>query len=368
MSGLCPTTLTISSDAIAHNFRLIREKLGGKAGVAAVVKANAYGHGVIEIARRLAQEGADLLAVANADEAVLLRDAGIHAPILVLGGSTPAGAKAMVGYKVAQTVFDIETLQALQAEAERLDTTAEAHLKIDTGMTRAGVKGDKALDDLLAHWADCPRVTMRAVFTHFASADDDAEFTKEQDRRFAQAAERVHKHGFKPYLHAANSDAFARYPELWYDMVRPGLAIYGGMSSTLPGTLPAQRLTTRPVRLTWAQPGDTVSYGRTFAAQRETLVMTLPIGYGDGYRRSLSNRAQVLVRGRRAPVIGRVCMDQIMADVTDIPGAAMGDEVVLLGAQGDDRITPEEMAVWCGTIPYEIMTGLGLRTVKKVFE
>ena len=351
-----------------ENARLIRRHLQGKARLMAVVKADAYGHGLIPTAKVELAAGADYLAVALAEEGVTLREAGVKASILVLGGSAPEALNAAVHHHLAQAVYAAEDVKTLQREATRLDTVAHAHLKIDTGMTRIGVRGGAALDEVLAAFKDCPRVKLEGVFTHFAAADDDPEYTRAQNARFVEAVARIRAEGVKPIVHAAASEAALRDPTLWHDMVRPGIALYGAsVRHLLPGLTPAQTLSTRPVRLSPVPAGETVGYGRTFKTERDSLIMTLPIGYGDGYPRLLSNRAHVLVRGKRAPLVGRVCMDMIMADVTDIPGVTAEDEVVLLGAQGAERITPDELAMLTGTIPYEIMLGFSPR-VTRVFD
>jgi len=362
------TILRVSGAALTENAKLIRRHLSGKSRVMAVVKADAYGHGLIPTAKAELAAGADYLAVALVEEGVLLREAGVKAPVLVLGGSTPEALRAAVQYHLAQAVYDPESLKILQKEAERLDTVAHAHLKIDTGMTRIGVRGEAALEGILASFKDNPRVKLEGVFTHFAAADEDIEFTRWQNAQFVQAVAKVRAAGYKPIAHAAASEALLRDPTLWHDMVRPGIALYGAsVRHLLPGLTPAQTLTCHPVRLAVVPAGETVSYGRTFRADRDSLIMTLPIGYGDGYPRLLSNRAHVLVRGKRAPLVGRVCMDMVMADVTDIPGASISDTVTLMGEDGGERITPDELAMLTGTIPYEIMLGFSAR-VPRVFD
>jgi len=370
MNAYATTELAISLDAIESNYHALRRVLNGRAKIIAVVKANAYGHGMIPVAERLATAGADMLAVANLDEAVALRDAGIAAPVLVVGALNPSGAREAVERSIEHAIWDTESLDALESAARAACKPALAHLKIDTGMNRLGVKGDAALAHLLGAWANRPNVQMKGIFTHFAAVDDDLAFTCAQNELFRGAIIAARRAGHSPEAHAAASAAIARGGELWYDYVRPGIALYGGsVCDVIEGLIPAQRLTTRPTRLQWIAAGETVGYGREFTTARDTLVMTLPVGYGDGYKRVLggqAGRARVLIRGTRAPVIGRVCMDQIMADVTRVPGASMGDEVTLLGKQGNDRITPDEMARWADTIPYEVMLGFGQREIKKV--
>ncbi|MDL2206374.1 alanine racemase [Eubacteriales bacterium OttesenSCG-928-N13] len=359
---LRPTALLIEEAVLGDNVLSLRRRLQHKARMMAVVKANAYGHGLVQTARVVLSCGADALGVATCEEGIALREARIQAPILVMGGLCEQEAEACVLHQLSMALYDIGILQAMQRVAAKLDTVAHAHLKIDTGMARLGVRGENELEQMLSAMKDCPNVKMEGIFTHFAAAYDDPEYTREQNAKFLQAIARVRAEGYRPTAHAAASEAMLMDETLWHGMVRPGIAMYGASVRHLcPDLVPAQKLVTKPVRIEQISAGDTVGYGREFTAQRETLVMTLPIGYGDGYPRLLGNRAAVLVKGQRAPVIGRVCMDMMMVDVTDIPGVTRADEVVLLGKQGDARITPDELAMLAGTIPYEIMLGFTAR-------
>ena len=363
-----PTIMRISTEAIAANARAIRARIPDRVRMMCVVKADAYGHDSVRTARKLLAAGADAFAVAIVEEAERLRDGGIDGMILVLGGAEEDSLRRAVRAGVSQAVYTPRTLEILQDEAARCGKRALAHLKIDTGMSRVGVRGEDDLEAMLAWWRHCPDVDMEGIFTHFCVADTDPEFTSLQNERFSGALAAVRRAGFSPIAHAAASSAMLDLA-LQYDMVRPGIVLYGSGVPALADELTwAQTLLTRPVRLQWISAGDTVGYGRTFTAGRDTLVMTLPIGYGDGYPRVLSNRASVLVRGKRAPLIGRVCMDMVMADVTDVPGVDLEDEVVLLGAQGDERITPDELADLAGTIPYEIMLGFAPRVPVEVVD
>lgn len=363
-----PTIMRISTEAIAANARAIRARIPDGVRMMCVVKADAYGHDSVRTARKLLAAGADAFAVAIVEEAERLRDGGIDGMILVLGGAEEDSLRRAVRAGVSQAVYTPRTLEILQDEAARCGKRALAHLKIDTGMSRVGVRGEDDLEAMLAWWRHCPDVDMEGIFTHFCVADTDPGFTALQNERFSGALAAVRRAGFSPIAHAAASSAMLD-PALQYDMVRPGIVLYGSGVPALADELTwAQTLLTRPVRLQWISAGDTVGYGRTFTAGRDTLVMTLPIGYGDGYPRVLSNRASVLVRGKRAPLIGRVCMDMVMADVTDVPGVDLEDEVVLLGAQGDERITPDELADLAGTIPYEIMLGFAPRVPVEVVD
>lgn len=354
-----PTMLKVSMDALVGNARAIRARVPGHVKMLCVVKADAYGHGAVELARRLESVGiADAFAVAMVEEARELREAGVQGMIVVLGAACGSSLMEAVQLGVSQAVDTSEALKALQEEAERTGKTAKAHLKVDSGMSRIGVRTMEELDTLLEVWRGCPNVEMEGCFTHFCAADTEEDFTEEQNERFAAMLARVRAAGFAPIAHAAATSAMLNGCRQ-YDMVRAGIGLYGSCMPELAGELRhAQTLVTRPVHIGRILPGETVGYGRTFRAERETIVMTLPIGYGDGYPRALSNRAEVLVHGRRARVIGRVCMDMLMADVTDIPGVTLSDEVVLMGRQGDECITPDELAELAGTIPYEIMLGL----------
>jgi len=360
--------MQVYMDALSENISVIRENIPENVRLMCVVKANAYGHDIVRATLKLWQAGADAFAVAIVEEARVLRDAGISCPILILGGAGDGSLREAVRIEASQAVYDLHMLDILQDEARRKGKRAMAHLKIDTGMTRIGVRGEEALDEILAHWAKCPDVEMEGIFTHFCVADTDIEYTRHQNELFKRAIEKVRAAGHNPIAHAAASSGMM-IPELQHDMVRPGIGVYGAGVPQLEGKLRlAQRLTTRPVRIQKICAGETVGYGRSFMAERDSVIMTLPIGYGDGYSRLLSNKAQVLVKGRRANVVGNVCMDMIMADVTDIPDVSVDDEVVVMGAQGNECITPEELANLAQTIPYEIMLGFRARVAMEIVD
>ncbi|MDO4548139.1 MAG: alanine racemase [Clostridia bacterium] len=350
--------MTISRGRLSDNVKALKKRLRGKARLLAVVKADAYGHGMAVEADIALKNGADALAVALVDEAIALREAKISAPILVLGGTTcPSAIDAAVENHITLSLYDARTLEMMNEFAVRRDTVAHAHLKIDTGMRRVGLVGMDELDGMLDSLSECPRVKCEGVFTHFADDRDD-EYTSYQNDLFKLAVKRVRDRGYRVIAHASASGATVKNSELWHDMVRPGIALYGGsVRDIMPELMPAQRLAAKPVRIERVGAGESVSYGRTFTANEESVIATLPIGYGDGYPRALSNRAQVLVKGQRANVAGRVCMDMLMVDVTGIQGVSMDDEFVLMGWQGADMITPDELAERAGTISYEIMLG-----------
>ena len=352
--------------AIRHNARCVRERLRDGVKLLCVVKADAYGHGAVSVAKALSVE-ADAFAVAVPQEGLQLREAGVGQMIVVLGRTDAADREAALRARLSLAVFDADDLRALEALAQLTGIEALAHLKVDTGMARIGACPGEPLEALLDAWQACPHVRMEGMFTHFCVADTDPAFTDQQHARFERAIAQVHARGFAPIAHCAASTAL-HVPAYQHDMVRAGIVLYGTGVDWADGLRYAQRLTSHPVRLEWIQPGDTVGYGRKFTAQRPTRVMTIPVGYADGYFRALSGRADVLVRGRRAPLIGTVCMDMLMVDVTDVPGVTLEDEVVLLGAQGDERITPDELAEIAGTIPYEIMLAWRSRVKRVVAE
>lgn len=353
------TYMRVSIETLVENARMLRAQIPENVRMLCVVKADAYGHGAARLAPALSGV-ADAFAVAIVEEARELREAGVASMIVILGGACEDSVREAVRIGASQAVYEPEMLEALEDEARSLQTTAKAHLKVDTGMTRIGVRGEDALAKMLEIWKRCPHVQMEGIFTHFCVAESDPAFTRLQNERFDRAIQTVRTAGFCPIAHAAASTAMMQ-AEYQHDMVRAGIALYGGRLPGMPALQYAQTLISTPIRMEMIELGDTVGYGRTFTAQRRTRVMTLPIGYGDGYPRLLGNRAEVLIRGRRAPVIGNVCMDMLMVDVTDVPDAAMGDTVVLMGSQGDERITPDELAEKAETISYEIMLGFTAR-------
>lgn len=362
-----PVRLQISYAAIAQNTRLLSRILGPNVQIMAPVKANAYGHGAVQTARTVLCSGAQRLAVATVDEAMELRQAGIEAPILILGASYGEAVECAVACSAALSIQSLDQLQAVAQAATHMGKTALIHLQVDTGMTRLGVQGDETLQTLLSALHTMPQVRMEGIYTHFFDANDDA-VTRQQFARFLRAVSFTRQAGFTPLVHCAATEAALRFPEMRCDCVRPGIALYGGCAEDLPGSQWAMQLSARPVRVAHVEAGETVGYGGTFRLLRPSTIMTVPIGYADGYPRILGGRAQVLVRGMRAPVIGRVCMDMLMVDVTDIPGVTMDDPIVLMGSQGQETITPEDLAFWANTISYEIITGFHDRIARGDFD
>ncbi len=362
---LRPAWAEIDLDIFEQNIKEIRRITGPRPIIMAVVKANAYGHGAAECALAAEELGCSL-AVAVVSEGVELRKAGVKAPVLVLGYTPPEQADIVVENDLETTVFSLDVIRALSLSAARHGRWAKVHVKVETGMGRLGLAPGPGLNALVAQAAALPNLKVAGIFTHFAAADSDATYTQAQFGTFMEgmaAMERIAGRGV--VRHASNSAAIMDFPETHLDAVRPGIVIYGYYPSTRVSrkarVLPPLSLKCRIAHLRHAPAGETIGYGRTYKAGNQILVATLPIGYADGYRRVLSNKGHVLVKGMRAPIVGRVCMDQMMVDVTGIPGVSAGDEVVLLGSQGQETISADDLAAEVGTISHEILTGLSER-------
>jgi alanine racemase len=363
--------LEIDLAAVRHNVRILRTLLGSHCHLWAVVKANAYGHGAVPSGRAALESGADGLAVACLLEAAELRRSGITAPILLLTASEPRAAEWTVRLGLTQTVCTEDTVRALADAAQRLDRCAKVHLKIDTGMGRLGIPPEKAAE--FAGLIQALRgLSLEGVFSHLATAEsEDTGYVWTQFERFTKAVREISEAGIDPGIrHLANSAAALRFPEMRLDGIRPGLLLYG----LLPDAPGLEPLDLRPA-LSWRTTlafrqllpaGSPISYGCTYVTPRECLVGVLPLGYADGYPRHASNRAHVLLRGRACPVVGVVCMDHTIIDLSAVPDAEVADEVVLVGRQGKARITANQLAEWAGTVVHEIPTVIGKR-VRRVY-
>lgn len=367
------TYVQIDLSAIAHNTRAMRAQLAPNVLLMAVVKANAYGHGALKVARAALDAGADALAVAIPEEGAQLRAGGIEAPVLVLGGIEPEGASHVVENDLIQTVFDLRALSALSRAARAQGKMARVHIKLDTGMSRIGVRDERELKALVRAIDELPGVCLTGAFTHFATADmADMQGTLAQIERFESLTRMLRTvHDGKLTLHACNSAGIFRYPQAHFDMVRGGITLYGSKPAVdCPGDFdirPAMRWVSTAIMVKEIPPHTRVSYGGLYESEEVTKIMTIPVGYADGYRRALScGVGSVLVHGQRAPIVGRVCMDQIMVDVSDLPQAKAGDEVVLLGTQGADEITAQEIATWLGTISYEVLLSPSARVPRVI--
>ncbi len=364
-----PSFVEVDLGAIADNTRELKKMIGDERLLMAVVKADAYGHGVVPVCERALSCGADWLGVALPQEALALREAGVTAPILVVGYSDPDAYRLLIGAGIRMTVYSFAQGMAMAAAAREEGAKAIVHFKIDTGMGRIGfLPGDEALSEIKA-LADAPELAHEGCFTHFARADDiDDTSWRAQLSVFNQFLDRLAGLGVNFTLtHCANTAAGMRDPSAIMDMYRAGIGIYGIYPSAEVKTWSAASL--RPAlswksvlsHVKWVKKGDGVSYGHIWKADRDTLVGTVPVGYADGYNRAFERKAYILVRGKRAPVIGRICMDMFMVDLTDAPEAKAADEVVLLGRQGDEEISADMLADMTGTISYEIICSIGSR-------
>lgn len=354
------TWAEINLDAIAQNVQAIKQYVGSQTEIIASVKANAYGHGLRPVARAALEAGASRLAVHRIQAAIAVREAGITAPVLLLGHVLPSAVDLILDHQITPTLVDWQTARFI---SQRAKDPISVHIKVDTGMSRYGLEPERVLD-FVAYVANLPNLVIEGLFTHFAAADElNLDFAHRQWSQFQEILAAVNNAGYEiPLPHVCNSAAVVTMPEAHLAAVRPGLLIYGMAPS--PESVPSFRLRraltlkSTVIKVRDLAPGTTISYGRTFLTKHPTRVALVSLGYGDGYPRLISNRGEVLLHGQRAPIRGRICMDQFVVEVTDIPSVEVGDEVVALGRQGSEEITPEEVAGWADTINYEITTGL----------
>jgi alanine racemase len=357
------TWAEIDLDAIAFNIRAFKRHVGEKVELIAVVKANAYGHGAIPVAEAALAAGAERLAVHRMIEGVELRKAGIQAPILIMGYTPPDGAELAATWQLTPSLMTLEFARALSARATALGLKIPVHIKVDSGMSRYGLMPEEVVE-FLQSISGLPGISLEGLFTHFATADwTDQSYTRQQLSVFNQVRTETRQAGFEfPLVHAANSAAMLKLTEAHFDAVRPGIAMYGLEPSkewAPPIEIrPALTLKSLVSRVRLLPAGAGVSYGRTYITSQPAVAALVPVGYGDGFHRILSNKGSVLIRGRRAPILGRVCMDQFVVDVSDIPQVQQDDEVVLVGQQGEARIRAEEVAALAGTLNYEVTTAL----------
>lgn len=366
-----PTRVEIDLDALRFNLRQARERVGPACEILAVVKADAYGHGASGVAPALAAAGADQFGVALVGEGLALRRYGLLQPIVVLGGVFPGEEQDILKHDLQPALYDLDTARRLDAAARTNGMRIPCHLKVDTGMGRLGFRPER-LAEVLAALKGLSGVEVRGVISHLALADEpDQPFTSTQIERFQAVVAQVRDAGFAPrYLHLANSAAIYSRDLAGCNLVRPGVSLYGGLT----GTPFEQTVPQRPVmsflsqvaQLKEVPAGEGISYAHRFVTQRPSLLAAVPVGYADGYNRILTNRGDVLIRGRRAPVAGTVCMDWILVDVTEIPYVAVGDRVTLLGRDGDECVTALEWADKIGTITYEVFCNISKR-VPRVF-
>jgi alanine racemase len=364
----------IDLDALRGNLAWVRHRVGPQVKTLTVVKADAYGHGLKQIAALLMQSGTDIFGVANLTEAQAIRGVGKGWPILMLGACLPDEIETAVRDEVRPTISSLAEANLFSAAAVRLGKTVPIHVKVDTGMGRLGVAPNEALD-LLRTASKLPGLVLEGLYTHYASAEDDAAFSDEQAVTFERLLAELKAYGIQvPLVHANNSAALLHESRTIFNMVRPGLLVYGILPQGKRTDISNLQKHFRPA-LSWKcrvslvkeiPRGASLSYGRSFVAPRQMRVATITAGYGDGYPRAAGNRAETLVQGQRCRVLGRVTMDQMLVDVSAVKEVAPGDEVLLLGRQGKESINAGELAAWCGTIPWEVLTNIAYR-VPRVF-
>jgi len=352
------TWVEVNLDAISHNLNAFRNQLPEQTRIMAVVKADGYGHGAVPVALEALRAGASYLGVAILDEALELRRAGIEAPILVLGYTPPSFVEEAVNHNITLTVFDLDVISALDHATRRCQTSVKIHLKIDTGMGRIGVRTESEFLSLVSEISRSPFVEIEGVFTHFSCADEeDSAYSEEQHHTFLRVIQSLQQR--IPLIHCNNSAAGILFPKWGYNMIRLGISLYGQYPSayTKGKGIELQEAFSLKSRVAYVKdvPKETaISYGATHKTVREATIASIPIGYADGYSRALSNLGKALVQGKEVPIVGRICMDQCMLDVTGISSCSVGEEVVLIGRQGDAAITVDDVAEWLQTINYEV--------------
>ncbi len=369
------TRAFVDLNALTNNFSAIRQKAGPSVEIMAVVKGNACGHGIVEVAKTLVKAGASFLAVARMCEAITLRENGIQTPILLFGGITQNQMAYAARNDIRVSVSSLEFAKKLNEKLARQDLRAKVHIKIDTGMTRLGLfpdyfaDGEKepamnaAIQDICA-MAELGNIELEGIYTHFACADEtDKTHVNKQVALFEKVLAGLQEKGISLIRHAANSAGVIDMPQAYYDMVRPGIMLYGVYPSSevnhkAVALEPVMEIRSEIIHLKEVPKGVSIGYGYTYTTEKNSLIATIPVGYADGYSRALSSKGRMLVGGHSAPIVGRVCMDITMIDVTDIPGVALGDQVVILGRQGKEEITADEIASLTGTISYEVLASL----------
>lgn len=368
INGIRPVWMEVDLDNLVHNIRQIKANITNPTSVMGIIKADGYGHGSLEVARVLKEEGVDRFGVAVLDEGIQLRAAGIKEPILVLGYTPPQLFEQLLEYRITPTIYNYGDAVKLSELACAKGTKMRIHLKLDTGMGRIGLVSVQDSLDIVSNIYQLSSIIVEGIFTHFSVADErDKSYTKEQYKKYINFITALRKRGIDiPLCHAGNSAACIDLPDMHLDMVRPGIILYGLYPSDQVDKeklklKPLASLRARIAHVKTVPAGTSIGYGRRYVSKATSVIATLPIGYADGYTRMLSGKASVLVRGARAPLVGNICMDQCMIDVTGIPDVKVGDEVILMGKQDGQSVTAEELADLIGTINYEIVCMIGKR-------
>jgi Alr-MurF fusion protein len=355
-----PTWIEVDKSAIAYNTRRLKEIVGPDVALMAIVKGNAFGHGAVATSSTAVLNGASYLGVASVNEAAELRDAAVNAPILVLGYTPPWAAPQVARYNLTITVYDLEVARHFDRAGREMNVIIPVHVKIDTGLSRLGLLPNEAMT-FFRSLKNLRNLVVEGIFTHFSAADSDPHYTQEQLRVFGDVLKPLRAGGFQfKYIHAANTAAILSLPESHFNMVRAGIGLYGldpSLDVPLPGDfLPAMTWKTAIAQVKTLPPGTPVGYNNTYQTKTTEQIAVIPVGYADGFRRAPRNWAEVLVGGERAQIVGRISMDQTMINVTGIPGVSVGDEVVLIGRQGDQQITADDVAKNLATSSYEVVS------------
>jgi len=361
-----PTWVEIDLNALRHNLSALKKRVGPQTKILGIVKADAYGHGDYEISRVLLNNGVEMLGIAILEEGIQLRDKGIKAPLLLLGGIFEDQIDTVIQYGLTPTIYDLKLAEVLSKRAYYFNTIMKVHVYVDTGMGSIGVKHDKAVE-FVKFAKNLKNLLIEGIYTHCSSSDEkDSAFTNLQIKRFRDVLDALDaSKACIPLRHMANSGAILGYPEAYFTMVRPGLSLYGlypsaDVSRDI-GIRPVMSFKTRIIHIKDMESGDVVGYDRAYRITKPTRVATLPMGYADGYNRLLSNQGEVIIRSKKASIIGRVCMDQCFVDVTNIKDVSVGDEVVLYGRQAQESIPIESIAKQLNTIPYEVTCSISKR-------
>ena len=361
-----PTWVEIDLNALRHNLFAIKKWVGPQIKILGIVKADAYGHGDYEVSRVLLNNGVEMLGIAILEEGIQLRDKGIKAPLLILGGIFEEQIDTVIQYGLTPTVYDLKLADVLSKRANYFNKIMKVHVYVDTGMGSIGVKYDKAVE-FVKFVKNMKNLLIEGIYTHCSSSDEkDSAFTNLQIKRFRDVLDALDTIKVCiPLRHMANSGAILDYPEAYFNMVRPGLSLYGlypseDVSRDI-GIKPVMSFKTRIIHIKNMESGDVIGYGRTYRITKPTRVATLPLGYDDGYNRLFSNQGEVIIRGKKASIVGRVCMDQCFVDVTHIKDVSVGDEVVLYGSQAQESIPIESIAKQLNTIPYEVTCSISKR-------
>ena len=366
------TWIEIDLDAIEHNLKAVKKKVGNDTKILAIVKADAYGHGAARISQTLIDNGVDMLGVAFPEEGIELRESNINIPILVLNPVLSEQTEDVLKYSMGATVCNLDIARELAKTAKRHSRNIRIHVEVDTGMGGAGLPPDKTLSFIKALQL-IENLEIEGVFTHFNSSEEkDKSFAHEQNNIFKKVIKQLEDEKIRiPLIHAANSAAILDMSDSYFNMVRPGLILYGIFPSNYVSRIidlkPVMSVKTRIINLKHLDSGSTIGYGRTFEILKQTTVATIPVGYKDGFNRCFSNLGNVLINGKRASIIGRVCMDRCCIDVTNLHDVEIGSEVILFGNQGNETISIESAAELIGTIPYEIVCNIGTKIPRKMY-